>query len=92
MARAAVFESGSGRTTVGRADVPVHPARFYVGLSSGTTQVKAGDELVVDGVTVDWEGQLVTDVPLVSIREPRQAGSTSTTHMARTMKRASATG
>jgi len=67
VARAAVFESGSGRTTVGRADVPVHPARFYLGLSSGASQVKAGDALVVDGVTVDWEGRPVTDVPLVEV-------------------------
>ncbi len=67
VARAAVFEAGSGRTTVGRADVPVHPAAFYVGLSSGAAKVRAGDELVVDGVTVDWQGRLVTDVAEVEV-------------------------
>ncbi len=52
---------------MGRASVPVHPAEHYVGLSSGTTQVKAGEELVVDGVTVDWDGRPVTDVPSVEV-------------------------
>lgn len=67
VARAAVFEAGSGRTTVGRADVPVHPASFYIGLSSGTTKVNAGDELVVDGVTVDFEGRLMNGVDEVEV-------------------------
>ena len=31
-ARLAVFEAGSGRTTVGRATVAVHPAPYYLGL------------------------------------------------------------
>src|SRR5690606_10734970 len=36
-ARAAVFESGSGRTTVGSTKVQVHPESFYIGLSSGSS-------------------------------------------------------
>lgn len=67
VARAAVFEAGSGRTTVGRTSVPVHPAEHYVGLSSGAAQVKAGDELVVDGVTVDWGGRRVSGVASVEV-------------------------
>ncbi len=67
IARAAVFESGSGRATVNRATVPVHPERFYIGLDSGNTKVEAGSELAVTGVTVDWQGNLVTDVPTVEL-------------------------
>ena len=59
VARAAVFEAGSGRTTVGQASVPVHPARYYVGLQSSAKKVRAGGELVVQGVVVDWNGSLV---------------------------------
>ncbi|MEM7244259.1 MAG: MG2 domain-containing protein [Acidobacteriota bacterium] len=57
VARAAVFESGSGRTTVGTTTTPVHPAPFYLGLSSGTEKVRAGEQLTVNGVVVDWEGR-----------------------------------
>ncbi len=67
IARAAVFESGSGRTTVNQANAPVHPERFYIGLESGTTKVEAGNELVVNGITVDWQGQPVTDVDTVEL-------------------------
>jgi len=68
VARAAVFESGSGRTTVGRAAVPVHPEEFYVGLASSAEEARAGRELVIDGVTVDWEGKLVTGIPEVEVQ------------------------
>ena len=67
VARAAVFEAGSGRTTVGQASVPVHPDSFYIGLQSGTTKIERGDEVVVEGVTVDWQGALVSDVPTVAV-------------------------
>jgi uncharacterized protein YfaS (alpha-2-macroglobulin family) len=67
VARAAVFEAGSGRTTVGQASIPVHPARYYVGLSSSTEKVRAGTELVVQGVVVDWNGRLVPDVQSVDL-------------------------
>ena len=67
IARAAVFESGSGRTTVNQTSAPVHPERYYIGLDSGTTKVEAGNELVVEGVTVDWLGKPVTDVETVEL-------------------------
>lgn len=67
VARAAVFESGSGRTTVGRATVPVHPAAFYLGLSSGSGEVRAGNDLIVDGVVVDWQGQRTGAVDEVEV-------------------------
>lgn len=65
--RAAVFEAGGGRTTLGRASVPVHPENFYIGLSTGTTKVEAGNEVVVDGITVDWNGSKVANVASVEV-------------------------
>lgn len=56
VARAAVFEAGGGRTSVGRATTAVHPERFYIGLQSDTTKAEAGRALRVDGVVVDWNG------------------------------------
>ncbi len=67
VARAAVFESGSGRTTVNQATAPVHPESFYIGLMSGTTKVGAGNELVVEGVTVDWQGALSRETEAVEL-------------------------
>jgi uncharacterized protein YfaS (alpha-2-macroglobulin family) len=67
VARAAVFEAGSGRTTVGQASVPVHPARYYVGLSSSAKKVTSGSDLVVNGVVVDWHGKLVDEVKTVEL-------------------------
>lgn len=67
VARAAVFEAGSGRTTVGQANVPVHPARHYVGLASSAKKVSAGADLVVQGVIVDWSGRLTPNVREVEL-------------------------
>lgn len=67
LARAAVFEAGSGRTTVGQASVPVHPDSFYIGLQTGTTKVERGSEVVVEGIAVDWQGQTVRDVSQVEL-------------------------
>ncbi|ATB46774.1 alpha-2-macroglobulin family protein [Corallococcus macrosporus] len=59
-ALASVFESGSGRSTVGRVSVPVHPEAYYVGLQGSTRKVSAGKPFTVKGVVVDWNGKLVT--------------------------------
>jgi uncharacterized protein YfaS (alpha-2-macroglobulin family) len=67
VARAAVLEAGSGRTTVGETNIPVHPARFYIGLSSATQKVKAGEDLVVQGIVVDWDGKPVGNVGEVEV-------------------------
>lgn len=67
LARAAVFESGSGRTTVGQASAPVHPENYYLGLQSSASKVEMGQELVVEGVTVDWQGHPVNDVDTVTV-------------------------
>lgn len=64
VARAAVFESGSGRTTVGTATAAVHPESFYIGLSSGADKAADGDEVEVRGKVVDWQGK-----PLAAARD-----------------------
>ena len=56
VAQAAVFESGSGRSSVTTASAAVHPARFYVGLDSGVRKAEAGKTIPVKGVVVDWTG------------------------------------
>ncbi|RKG95223.1 hypothetical protein D7V97_37600, partial [Corallococcus sp. CA053C] len=58
---ASVFESGSGRATVGEANVPVHPEAFYLGLQANTQKVKAGTPFTLSGVVVDWNGELLAD-------------------------------
>lgn len=59
-ALASVFESGSGRSSVGEASTPVHPEAYYVGLQATTQKVKAGKPFTVNGVVVDWDGKLLT--------------------------------
>ncbi len=58
VANVAVFEAGSGRSTNGQAIVPVHPAAYYIGLSSKTKKFSAGEAFTVEGVVVDWDGKL----------------------------------
>ncbi len=67
VADAAVFESGSGRTTVGRTEAPIHPESFYVGLQTGSTKVEVGNDLVVEGVVVDWQGRAQNEVETVNV-------------------------
>ncbi|MEZ4461197.1 MAG: MG2 domain-containing protein [bacterium] len=67
VAQAAVFEAGSGRTTVADARVQLHPARHYVGLKTGNTSVEVGKKAVVEGVVVDWDGKVTTDVAEVIV-------------------------
>lgn len=64
----AVFESGSGRTTQTQTKAWVHPAKYYVGLKSGMQKLKAGKTARVQGVVVDWKGELVTSEKSVRIR------------------------
>ncbi len=57
---ASVFESGSGRSTIGEATVPVHPEAYYLGLQASTQKVKANTPFTVSGVVVDWRGELLS--------------------------------
>ena len=58
VAQASVFEAGSGRSTLGEASVPVHPAPYYVGLQGNVEKVRANQPFTVTGVVVDWQGAL----------------------------------
>ncbi len=66
VARAAVFEGDSGRTTVSEAKVAVHPERAYVGLR-GPQKVQVGHAMTVDGVVVDWNGKPVPGTSKVEL-------------------------
>ena len=65
--RAAVFEAGGGRTTVGRTSVRIHPERFYIGLGAKQQKLASGDTASVEGAVVDWEGNPVADVKEVTL-------------------------
>jgi hypothetical protein len=58
VAQASVFEAGSGRSTMGEAYVPVHPAAYYVGLQANVQKAQTGQPFTVTGVVVDWQGAL----------------------------------
>lgn len=66
-ARAAVFESGSGRSSQAVATALVHPERYYVGLSSTVREVRVGDSVPITGVVVDWGGKLNTKIGQVKL-------------------------
>lgn len=67
VAKAAVFEAGSGRTTQGETAIWIHPDTHYVGLSSETKKARAGQAFNVDGVVVDWKGGLDKEVKQVEL-------------------------
>ncbi len=71
VARVAVFEAGSGRSTQTTANAQLHPERYYIGLDTGTEQAKGGEPIQVKGVVVDWTGKLVTDVSEVTLLAAR---------------------
>ncbi len=78
VARAAVFEGDSGRTTVQEVRLPVHPDRAYVGLKA-PDQAESGHPFKVEGVVVDWEGKAVsgnTTVQLTLSRVEEEMGWT----------------
>ena len=56
VARAAVFEGDSGRSTVETATAPLHPENFYLGLRANVDTLGAGEQATIDGVVVDWDG------------------------------------
>ncbi len=67
VASAAVFEAGSGRTTLGEASLPLLPGANIVGLSSRTARARAGEPIAIEGVVVDADGKLVSRAASVSI-------------------------
>lgn len=66
-ARAAVFEAGSGRTSVGKDSVEIHPERYYLGLKSSSERASPGQEVAVSGVVVDWKGKVIGTVNQISV-------------------------
>ena len=58
MAEVAVFEAGSGRATRGSVQVPIHPAKHYLGLRTATSRASVGEQVVFEGMVVDWAGEL----------------------------------
>ncbi len=58
VASAAVFEGGSGRSSVAQATAAVHPERYYIGLDTGARRAQVGKPVGVKGVVVDWDGAL----------------------------------
>ena len=60
VADASIFEGDSGRTTRAVATTPLHPAEFYVGTRSNVDTLKAGQTATIDGVVVDWQGQIAS--------------------------------
>ncbi|MEW6775617.1 MAG: MG2 domain-containing protein [Bdellovibrionota bacterium] len=68
VARASVFEAGSGRSTTGMARAAVHPEHFYLGLASGAKAVGPGAPVTVEGVVVDWKGELFAGVKDVELQ------------------------
>ena len=55
-----VEEAGSGRVSRGWETVKVHPFPYYIGLKANTRRITPGKPLVVNGVTVDHSGELLT--------------------------------
>lgn len=60
--QAAVFESGSGRTTNAQTGAPVHPDSFYIGLETNADKGEVGKPFTVKGVVVDWDGKRITKI------------------------------
>ena len=57
-AMVSVFESGSGRATRGETTAVVHPAPVYIGLKSSVDRVEQDKAFKVEGVVVDWNGEV----------------------------------
>lgn len=76
IAKAAVFEGDSGRTTVKDTEIAVHPDRSYVGLK-GPDVGEFGHPFRIQGVVVDWQGKPVaasTPVKLTLMRLEEEVG------------------
>ncbi len=67
VARAAVYEGSSGRTTVATARAAVHPDRSYPGLKASADRLDAGKPVVISGVVVGWDGAPVSGTTPVKV-------------------------
>jgi uncharacterized protein YfaS (alpha-2-macroglobulin family) len=66
-AKVAVMEAGSGRTTQTDLTVPIHPEKYYLGLSTSVKTAESGKAFPVEGMVVDWDGNPVTTVSKVEV-------------------------
>lgn len=60
----ATVRGNDGQTLSGRATIVVHRGDFYAGLAARRYIGRAGDEMKVDLVTVDWNGERLAEKPL----------------------------
>ncbi len=60
----ATVRGNDGQTLSGRTSIVVHRGDFYVGLAAERYIGRAGDEMNVDLVTVDWNGERLAAKPL----------------------------
>jgi uncharacterized protein YfaS (alpha-2-macroglobulin family) len=68
---ASVLEAGSGRATRATASTTLHPERFYIGLRGPDQPADITHDSTVQGVVLDWKGELVRDVPEVELEVNR---------------------
>lgn len=71
----AVFEAGSGRSTVDHAHTTVHPTHRYLALRSDATEAAVGEDFQVDGRVVDLLGELDPTVTEVAVERVRLNGA-----------------
>ncbi len=71
----AVFEAGSGRSTVDHAYATVHPGPRYVALRTGARKTAVGQDFEVEGRVVDIHGKPDTTVSEVVVEHVRLNGT-----------------
>ena len=67
VARAAVFEGDSGRSTVATATTTLHPEDYYLGLRANVDALGAGEQTTIDGIVVGWDGAASDAVSTLSV-------------------------
>lgn len=60
VARAEVFEAGSGRSSVAVARSRVFASDQMIGLATGASRFSGGENLEIQGVLVDWDGKALS--------------------------------
>ncbi len=68
----ATVRGTDGQVLSGRAAIVVHRGDFYVGLASSRTIGRAGDEMTVDVLTVDWDGERLANKALEYVIHRRE--------------------
>jgi len=61
-----VQEAGSGRVSRAAVSVRYHPYDYYIGLKAATSRVEAGKKIEIEGVLLNYDGTLRTDIRKVS--------------------------